>query len=94
VIYSTEPTVTQNFLRFSRFCYQPCNQTFCIVQLKITSKNNYHRDIVSFLNLILKMLYFNQKEVKVQFKCHGNNKNMQFSLYFIFVCSIMLQDSA
>jgi hypothetical protein len=50
------------------------------------SKNDYHRDIVSFLNLILKMLCFTQKEVNVQFRCHGNNKNIQFSLHFIFVC--------
>jgi len=40
------------------------------------------------------MLCFNQKEVKVQFKGHGMNKNIQFSLQLIFVCSIMLQDSA
>ena len=64
-----------NFLLFIRFCYQSCNQTFCIAQLKITSKNVYHRDIVSFLNLILQMLFCNQTKVKVQFKCHGNNKN-------------------
>jgi hypothetical protein len=90
-----EPTVTINFLLFSRFVYQPCNQTFCIVQLKITSNNDCHRDIVSFLNLILKTLCFSQTEVKVQFKCHGNNKNMQFFytlyLYALLCCRTVLE---